>query len=320
MRPDASVVIAAFNAERSISRAIEGALAQDGASVEVIVVDDYSTDRTIEVARSFPAEQVRVVALEQNRGPGGARNAGLDAASGRWIAVLDSDDTMQAGRLMRMIGRAEAHSAQLAVDNLEVIQEATGAKEPMFEPALLESRPELNLTDLIASSLMFEETFSFGYMKPIFERRFVEHHGLRYDTNLRIGEDYIFLASALAKGGRCVVEPQAGYGYHVRAGSISRVLELGHVEAMLAADAAFTRRHRLDGETLAAQARRTRSLEQAASFLALVGHLKDRSPLKAFETALRDPIALRHLRMPIAARLSRLARPFRPRKAIGQIG
>ena len=62
---------------------------------------------------------------------------------------------------------------------------------------------------------------------------------LRYDETLRIGEDYILLASALAKGGRCVVEPSVGYSYHVRAGSISRVLELHHVEAMLAADVDF---------------------------------------------------------------------------------
>ena len=93
---------------------------------------------------------------------------------------------------------------------------------------------------------MFENTFSFGYMKPIFERHFLRRHALRYDETLRIGEDYILLASALAKGGRCVVEPSVGYSYHVRAGSISRVLELHHVEAMLAADAAFVRDHALD--------------------------------------------------------------------------
>jgi len=319
MRPDASVVIAAFNAEASISRAAESALAQDGVDVEVIVVDDCSSDRTAEVARSLGG-QVRVVALRRNRGPGGARNAGFEAATGRWIAVLDSDDTMNPGRLARMIGHAEAGSAQIVVDNLEVVHEATGEKTPMFEPERLAGLPELTLANLIASSLMFEETFSFGYMKPLFQRQFVERHHLCYDPALRIGEDYIFLASALAKGGHCIVEPSAGYAYHMRAGSISRVLELAHVEAMLAADEAFASRHQLDARTLAAQARRTRSLEQAASFLALVDHLKGRAPLKALETALRDPAALKHLRMPIAARLSRFKEAFRPGKAIRQAG
>jgi succinoglycan biosynthesis protein ExoO len=114
----------------------------------------------------------------------------------------------------------------------------------------------------------------------------------------------------LAKGGRCAVEPEVGYSYHVRTGSISRVLELHHVAAMLAADRVFVGAHQLDAAAAAAQARRTRSLEEAAAFLALVQHLKDRAPLKAAVAALRDPAALRHLRMPIAARLRRVAKSF----------
>ncbi|MGB3388006.1 MAG: glycosyltransferase family 2 protein [Pseudaminobacter sp.] len=318
--PDVSVIIAAFNAQATIERAIDSALRQEGVTVEVVVVDDCSTDPTLAIARSFAPAPVRVVALEKNSGPGGARNAGLEVAKGRWVAVLDADDTMHPQRLARMIDRAEGRSAQIAVDNIEVVRDEGEAGESMFPREMLEGMPDLSLAGFIASNLMFEDSFSFGYMKPVFERAFIERHGLRYDTGLRIGEDYIFLASALAEGGRCVVEPQALYAYHVRAGSISRVLELHHVEAMLKADAAFTQRYRLDGAALAAQAHRTRSLEQAASFLALVGHLKDRAALKALETAWRDPAALRHLRMPIAARLSRLSRPFTARKAAGQAG
>jgi succinoglycan biosynthesis protein ExoO len=320
MQPDVSFVIAAYNAEQSVARAIESAQAQQGVTLEVVVVDDCSNDRTVEVARSFPPDQVRVVALEKNRGPGGARNAGMKVARGRWIAVLDSDDAVYPDRLARMISHAERSGAQIAVDNLDVVQEASGVKTTMFAPALLEKYSELSLADFIGANLLFEETFSFGYMKPIFKRSFVERNALRYDETLRIGEDYIFLASALARGGRCAVDPQPGYAYHIRSGSISRVLELYHVEAMLAADAAFLREHKLDADAQAAQARRTRSLEEAASFLTLVNHLKQRALLKAIRTALRDPRAVRHLKMPIAARLRRLGLPFLPGRAVGEVG
>jgi hypothetical protein len=74
---------------------------------------------------------------------------------------------------------------------------------------------------------------------------------------------------------------------------------------MLAADRAFLRDHALDASARQAQARRTRSLERAAAFLALVGHLKSRAPLLALAVALRDPSALWHLRMPIGVRLKR---------------
>lgn len=315
MQPDVSFVIAAYNAEASIARAMESALSQIDVSVEVVVVDDCSSDRTLELARSFPSEKVKIVVLENNMGPGGARNAGLAAASGRWVAVLDSDDTVSPYRMRRMIDRAEAANADIAVDNLEVIRDATGSGEPMFPAELLESLPELDLADFIAANLMFDEGFSFGYVKPVFERRFLERHGLRYDETLRIGEDYILLASALAKGARCVIEPNVGYAYHIRDGSISRVMELHHVEAMLRADTAFVRDHQLGAEAKHAQSRRTKSLRRAASFLLLVQHLKAKAPLKAVGTVLRDPASLRLLKMPLAARLQRLSTRVRSAEA-----
>jgi succinoglycan biosynthesis protein ExoO len=315
MQPDVTFLLAAFNAEESIARAIESALAQRAVSVEVVVADDCSSDRTVDVARGFPEHLVRVVELDENRGPGGARNAGLAVATGRWVAMLDSDDTVHPGRLARMIRRAEEARAHIAVDNIDVVYDDTGIDEPMFAAEHLRALSEISLAELIGTSLLFESTFSYGYMKPVFERRFLGDAGLRYDETLRIGEDYVFLASALARGGRCVVEPSAGYRYHIRAGSISRVLELHHVQAMLRADAAFLRDHDLDAPALAAQARRTRSLRKGESYLSLVRHLKQRAPLKAAGVALGDPAALRHLRMPIAARLRRLSTAAPPKAA-----
>lgn len=313
MQPDVSFVIAAYNAEPTLSRAIDSALAQRGVSVEVVVVDDCSTDGTLVLARAYTDPRVRVIALERNSGPGGARNAGLDAAQGRWVAVLDSDDTVRPERLAAMITRAERQGAVMAVDNIEVIREDGTPAETMFSEIFLEQLAELSLGDFIDSNLVFETTFNFGYMKPIFLRGYLEKHGLGYDESLRIGEDYILLASALARGGRCIVEPAVGYAYHVLQGSISRVLELHHIEAMQRADRAFAEVNSLDPKTLAAFTRRARSLEQAATFLSLVAHIKSRSPLKAVRTALGNPAAVRHLRMPIAVRLRRVAEQFASR-------
>lgn len=310
MQPDVSFVIAAYNAQATLDRAIAGAIAQRGVSVEVIVVDDRSGDRTLDVARSYPRDIVNVVALPANRGPGGARNAGLDAARGRWVAVLDSDDAVLPGRLAAMIARAEKADAAIAVDNVQVVREDGTPDDTMFPSGYLETLREISLADYIAGNLVFESRFNLGYLKPIFQRRFLEENQLRYDETLRIGEDYILLASALARGGRCVVEPTTGYAYHIRTGSVSRVLELHHVEAMARADAAFEAAHALDEGARAAFAQRRRSLRKAASFLSLVQHIKARAPLKAIGTALRDPAAVRHMGMPIAVRLRRVAAQF----------
>ncbi|RWD64593.1 MAG: glycosyltransferase family 2 protein [Mesorhizobium sp.] len=310
MQPDVSFVIAAYNAEATLDRAIASAMAQRDVAIEIIVVDDRSRDRTLDIARAYPEDIVKVVALPANRGPGGARNAGLDLARGRWVAVLDSDDAILPGRLAAMIARAEKAGAEIAVDNVQVVREDGTPDDIMFPTSYLEELAEISLADYIAGNVVFESRFNLGYLKPIFRLGFLDENRLRYDEDLRIGEDYILLASALAKGGRCVVEPTVGYVYHIRTGSISRVLELHHVEAMAKADAAFAVAHFMDDGAKAAFARRGRSLRKAASFLSLVQHIKERAPLKAIRTALSDPAAVRHMSMPIAVRLRRVAAQF----------
>ena len=89
-----SVVIPAFNREWSLRGTLDSVLAC-GVEAEIIVVDDGSTDRTVEVAQSYGS---RVIVLQQaNGGPAGARNTGLKRASGSIISFLDSDDIWQPG-------------------------------------------------------------------------------------------------------------------------------------------------------------------------------------------------------------------------------
>ncbi|MDR3717145.1 MAG: glycosyltransferase family A protein [Puia sp.] len=84
-----SAVIPAYNAEGFISKTIQSVLAQTHKISEIIVVDDGSSDRTVEIAAGFP--RTRVI-QRPNGGPGAARNTGIHAASSDWIAFLDSDD------------------------------------------------------------------------------------------------------------------------------------------------------------------------------------------------------------------------------------
>ncbi|AYG68392.1 MULTISPECIES: glycosyltransferase family 2 protein [unclassified Rhizobium] len=309
--PDVSFVIAAYNAEETLERAIDSALAQGAVSMEVIVVDDCSTDGTREIAGNHTDPRVRLVAMARNGGPGAARNAGLDAARGRWVAVLDSDDALRPDRMARLIARAEKAEAQIAVDNLDVIREDVGTTLPMFPEAMLARITVLPLATFIASNMIFRSEHNFGYMKPVFERAFIEKHRLRFDETLRIGEDYIFLASALARGGICVVEPMVGYLYYIRDGSISRVLRKEHVEAMLAADARFFAEHSFGAAALAAQRRRTRNLKDVIAFLKLVDSIKERELQAMLKIACLNPRAVRHLSMPIFARFRRLAASLR---------
>ena len=97
MGPLVSIVIPVFNGERFLRAAVESALAQNYAPVEVIIVDDGSTDGTAAVARSLP-ETVRYL-RQTNQGPAAARNRGIKHAQGSLIAFADADDLWPARKL-----------------------------------------------------------------------------------------------------------------------------------------------------------------------------------------------------------------------------
>ena len=94
-----SVIVPAYNEEAFIAEALDSALAQDHRPIEVIVVDDGSSDRTAEVASRYDVQLVR----QPNRGPAAARNAGLALARGEYIAILDADDIWPVDRLSVLI-------------------------------------------------------------------------------------------------------------------------------------------------------------------------------------------------------------------------
>jgi glycosyltransferase involved in cell wall biosynthesis len=107
--PTVAVVIPAWNAERWLGEALDSALAQEHAPVDVLVMDDGSADRTAELARSYP-EPVRVVS-QLNGGIGAARNSGVERVSAELVAFLDADDLLTpasiACRARVLVGKPE---------------------------------------------------------------------------------------------------------------------------------------------------------------------------------------------------------------------
>jgi glycosyltransferase involved in cell wall biosynthesis len=99
--PLVSVIVPTYNCARFLGQAIESVLAQDYSDLEVVVVDDGSTDGTEELVRRFPP-RVRYF-RQDNRGPGAARNLGLARAEGELLAFLDSDDLWMPSKLSRQV-------------------------------------------------------------------------------------------------------------------------------------------------------------------------------------------------------------------------
>jgi glycosyltransferase involved in cell wall biosynthesis len=123
--PLVSIIIPCWNAESYVGAAIESALSQTYPTVEVIVIDDGSTDGSMEVIRSF-GKHIRCE-TGPNRGASAARNRGLDLSRGKLIQFLDADDVLFSNKLERMVPLAVANGSDvLPICDWEITQENEG--------------------------------------------------------------------------------------------------------------------------------------------------------------------------------------------------
>ena len=306
--PKVSVVIAAYESAGFIARAVKSALAQTLANIEIIVVDDASKDDTaINAAAAGEGDKrLRVIRLPENGGPSGARNAALNAARGDWICVLDSDDAMEPERLEALVSFAEADGADIAADALLMVDE--GAEdEPgkVFNHSALSS--PITLETYARDNCLYKKNGGSGYLKPIIRRAFIEQYQLRYDTTMRIAEDWMLLANALALGARYALIEKPLYRYTIRAGSISHRLSQKTLAPMLASADAFIAQHRLrlSEEALRALQRRRDSIADALAYQRFIDNAKARNIPSALGAIAMRPSAWPLLRLPIEARLKR---------------
>ena len=192
----------------------------------VIVVDDGSTDETSSVLSSLEAEvgdRLVVKRLERNGGPSVARNLGMDLSDAPWIAILDGDDYFLPDRVGALLNASEG-ADMVADDQLQVVEGRDN--DPIQAGELLislESEITLDLATFVAGNLSkrSRQRKEFGFLKPIMRKSFLDRNQLRYDESLRLGEDFVLYAKALARGAIFKVIPSGTYVAVIRSNSIS---------------------------------------------------------------------------------------------------
>lgn len=115
-KPLVSIIIPAYNAADTICRAVDSALSQEYERIEVIVVDDKSTDNTVELLREY-GNRIKLICHEVNKNGAAARNSGLAKACGEYVAFLDSDDKFLPEKISTQI---EAFSEISSISNRTV--------------------------------------------------------------------------------------------------------------------------------------------------------------------------------------------------------
>jgi succinoglycan biosynthesis protein ExoO len=240
--PRVSVIIACRNVGRYIDVALDSIRRQSLADLEILLVDDRSTDDTRERALRHAAEDQRVIMLDgTGSGPGAARNLALASARGDWVAIVDGDDLIHPRRFETLAHVAEQSGADIIADNLIAFQDNPADGRPYFLLPMpdWEADREIDLAFFIRSNALFGRGAPLGYLKPLIRRDVLSRTGTAYDPTLRIGEDYDLVAQLLAQGARYCYFPAAFYFYRRHSASTSFRLAVPDVEAMIAAADAF---------------------------------------------------------------------------------
>jgi succinoglycan biosynthesis protein ExoO len=237
--PKVSVIIANHNGALHLAEALHSVLTQTLADLEVIVVDDASTDGSVALIRRAAAQDARVrwVARTQQGGPSAARNDALALARGAWIAVVDGDDFLARDRLARLIAMAEADAADIACDDMVAFAEDASMSPRRILAGRYTSSPQwVTATTYVDANRLTGTSVPLGYLKPIIRREALASAAVTYDENLRIAEDYDLILRLLIGGCRMRVYPTSGYFYRRHSASISHRLPPGALAAMLWAD------------------------------------------------------------------------------------
>ena len=215
---DFSVIIPAYNVSGIVGRAIRSAAAQTFPPLEILVIDDCSSDDTAEVVMALREEipSLRLLSTPANGGPSAARNVGLREAKADWIGLLDADDAWKPARLERLSEVALATSADFVADDL-VMWDIVADLE--FKPAyyeLPEPQKQISLLDMFRGEDDFNiSKASFGLMKPILRRKFLADHKLEYDEGINFAEDLALYVESLFNGAKVIMINEAYYIYSV---------------------------------------------------------------------------------------------------------
>ena len=278
---DVSVIMPAYEAGKTIERALLSIAAQTQRPKEVIVVDDGSADDTVEIVRSL-RHRMRGVELRLYRqphlGPGAARNRGLAASRGQYVAFLDSDDLWLPEKLERSLKALRSGGCDMVAHNIIEVSEQ-GERVIDCRSRWLKN-PDDPLRTLFVRGYVSSST--------VVARRDLVLAAGGFDPSLGSGQDYDLWLTILAQSRRFLVFNDALLRYHLFEGSIT-----SRVDERLACNIAILRHHVHDLRRNPGPLVRPVVLRSLAIHLEAVrGHAARRRYRRALFSALRTPVTI----------------------------
>lgn len=239
--PVVSIIIPAYNVELYIRKCLATVIAQTLTNIEIIIIDDGSTDSTLAISQAIATYDFRVrVFSKNNEGQGTARNFGLRQARGTYICYVDSDDWIESTLCAEAVHAMEQSAADFVNFGFDFVLPSGATRKSLrrFE------RDELIAPDLFASAMLDNQVFSVPWNK-LYRRQALLDNGIMFPS-MRVNEDIYYSRAVAYASEKAIFISNVLYHALVRPGSASRKMSLLHfseTHAVLAHEQEFFASH-----------------------------------------------------------------------------
>lgn len=215
---DVSVIIPVYNTEKYLNACVDSILLQADASLEIILVDDGSTDASPIICDDYAQKHENIHVLHiQNSGPATAKNEGLKLAKGNYIALTDSDDRMEPLMLHKMVSAGYEYDADIVCCNYKQIDEQGNVSHLNSTNQQYVLNHEEGLIHFFSKDKIYSQCWT-----KLYKRQMLTDNHIENDPGLRTDEDFIFNIRAFVHAKTTVIVDEPLYEYTHRESSLAR--------------------------------------------------------------------------------------------------
>ena len=205
--PKVSVIIPVYNTEKYLEKCLDSVCNQTLSDIEIICINDASTDNSLEVLKQYAAtdNRIKVISFEENKGAATARNTGIEIATGEYIGFVDSDDYIDIDFYEKLYDKAKESNADIVKSNLKNLGWNTSSTSVYY-----------NLDDVKKTKLKFNHVPT-----AIFRRNFLLQNKILFPENLECAEDSVFEILVASACNKIEIVDDVWYYYVFRQNSLN---------------------------------------------------------------------------------------------------
>lgn len=209
MEEKVSILIPAYNAEKTIKKCLDSVISQTFSNIEILLVEDCSEDNTLTICQQYAQKDDRVKLIQgEHKGISAARNQGLEQATGRWLMCVDADDYLAADYVMQMYHRKKQCDAELVISNYYNVDEE---ERKAYD---LKVNKQITREQYIEQLIQDPSHYYFGVVwNKLYDLNMIKEHKLCFPEKVSLGEDFIFNMDYLYLCKNIGILDFAGYYY-----------------------------------------------------------------------------------------------------------